>query len=598
VKNVRTVAGLVVAVGLAAAIYGWVETGRIRPAESRPSSAGEGAPVVDQAPLVTAQRLRAYAGTAEEQRIAGEAVDAAGHLLDIAFADALRDATQHPPPLTPAAQKIQSRLHQVADRMVADNAAVVRLTAAVSAATGDKKDALQGELDLAQAQFEVDQDEYHELGADLLEAGGDVVGRIRQMVADHEAAMQVKVQPAAPSASPASIGSGLIALVEHWWMLKEKARDIFDARYVSANAVASIDAARAALLRQLEAGAASPAGTAPTSLEPRSREESAALLAQTQRVAESRKTLASLDGRRAAQAKLTDLYDRWLAMVTPDTESALHRALVGVISILLIGLLLLFFDGWLVAALGRLRLARRQFETLRGVISVALEVLAVLAALLIILGPPRQLGTFLGLAGAGLTVALKDFIVAFFGWFVLMGKNGIRLGDWVEINGVAGEVVELGMFRTVLLETGNWTDSGHPTGRRVTFTNGYAIEGHYFNFSTSGQWLWDALQLVVPTGQDPYPVVEAISRVVAAATADNARLAEEEWRRAVPTRELSGLTGAPAINIKPVVGGTELSVRYITRAGERYRQRAQLYEEAVKLLGPKPAPVMAPAASS
>ena len=85
---------------------------------------------------------------------------------------------------------------------------------------------------------------------------------------------------------------------------------------------------------------------------------------------------------------------------------------------------------------------------------------------------------------AVLLVALKDFIVGFFGWLVLMGRNGIRLGDWVEINGVSGEVTELGMFHTVLLETGNWSDAGHPTGRRVTFTNSFAIERHYFNFWT------------------------------------------------------------------------------------------------------------------
>ena len=53
--------------------------------------------------------------------------------------------------------------------------------------------------------------------------------------------------------------------------------------------------------------------------------------------------------------------------------------------------------------------------------------------------------------------------------------------------GVGGEVVEISLLRTTLLETGNWTDSGHPTGRKVTFVNSFAIEGHYFNFSTSGQ---------------------------------------------------------------------------------------------------------------
>jgi small-conductance mechanosensitive channel len=167
------------------------------------------------------------------------------------------------------------------------------------------------------------------------------------------------------------------------------------------------------------------------------------------------------------------------------------RSLAVILAIALVGM---FFDTWVASLLRRSKLDRRQVETLHGVTRVSLQVISLLLALLVIFGMPGQLGTFLGLARAGLTVALKDFIIGFLGWFVLMGKNGIRLGDWVEINGVTGEVVELGMFHTVLLETGNWTDSGHPTRRRVTFTNSYAIEGHYFNFSTSGQWLWDELK--------------------------------------------------------------------------------------------------------
>jgi len=182
-------------------------------------------------------------------------------------------------------------------------------------------------------------------------------------------------------------------------------------------------------------------------------------------------------------------------------------------------------------------------------------------------------------------VALKDFIVGFIGWFVLMGKNGIRLGDWVEINGVTGEVVQIGPFHTVLLETGNWTDSGHPTGRRVTFTNGYAIEGHFFNFSTSGQWLWDELRVVLPAGQDSYPLIDAIHRKVSEVTRESAQIAEREWRDAGNSRELSGFSAEPAISVKPVVGGIEVSVRYITRATERYKLRSQLNQAAVELLG-------------
>jgi small-conductance mechanosensitive channel len=218
---------------------------------------------------------------------------------------------------------------------------------------------------------------------------------------------------------------------------------------------------------------------------------------------------------------------------------------------------------------------------------MGVRVVALLFILLVIFGPPGQLGTFLGLAGAGLTVALKDFIVGFIGWFVLMGKNGIRLGDWVEINGVTGEVVEIGPIHTVLLETGNWTDSGHPTGRRVTFTNSFAIEGHYFNFSTTGQWLWDELQLVLPLGEDPYPIVDEFQKRVIEATKESAALAEREWRSATRSREMSSFSVAPAVSVKPVVGGIELAVRYITKANERYQLRSKLYQAAVEMLGRK-----------
>src|SRR5581483_11985102 len=248
------------------------------------------------------------------------------------------------------------------------------------------------------------------------------------------------------------------------------------------------------------------------------------------RRAASQKTLASLDKRIENQKQLAENYEKWIGLLAAKQSAVLHAGLIGVTTILVIMLIGIFFDTWLERLLGKLSLDRRLIERLRTVIRVAVQVFAVLLVLLVIFGPPRQLGTFLGLAGAGLTVALKDFIVAFLGWFVLMGKNGIRLGDWVEINGVTGEVVELGMFHTVLLETGNWTDSGHPTGRRVTFTNSFAIEGHYFNFSTSSQWLWDELQLVLPAGQDPYPMIGAIQKRVLEATQKSAEQAASEWQ--------------------------------------------------------------------
>ena len=243
------------------------------------------------------------------------------------------------------------------------------------------------------------------------------------------------------------------------------------------------------------------------------REESAAILKATKRRAADQKTLATLDKRIEDEKQLANVYGQWIGVVAAEQRLIVNRrAARRSWSFWRSRIIGLFVDDWTGRLVGKLSIDRRQVETLRTVTGVTLQIAGVLLVLLVIFGPPSQLGTILGLAGAGLTVALKDFIIAFVGWFVLMGKNGIRLGDWVEINDVIGEVVELGIFHTVLLETGNWTDSGHPTGRRVTFTNSYAVEGHYFNFSTSGQWLWDELKIVLPTGHNLYPIVDAIQQ--------------------------------------------------------------------------------------
>jgi len=405
---------------------------------------------------------------------------------------------------------------------------------------------------------------------------------------------------------------GLIHRYTQWSVLHQKQVLLWQAKQQAESAAASFSASHNALDTQLDAekksvsrsaetGSAansSSSGGTPAKL---SREQSAALVKAAKGRAASQKTLASLDKRIENQKQLAENYGKWIGVLAAKQRAVLHAALIGVIIILVILLIGIFFNTWLGRLLDNLSLDRRLVERLRTLTSVAVQVFAVLLVLLVIFGLPRQLGTFLGLAGAGLTVALKDFIVGFLGWFVLMGKNGIRLGDWVEINGVTGEVVELGMFHTVLLETGNWTDSGHPTGRRVTFTNSFAIEGHYFNFSTSGQWLWDELQVVLPPGQDPYPLIDALQKKVLEVTAETAKQAEQEWMSAARSRDMKALSAAPAINLKPAVGGVEISVRYITRANERYQLRATLYQAAVEMLGGKkvqspPSPPPLPAA--
>jgi len=612
-KTKRRIAAIVLLVLLGAVGYGLFRTGQPASVPTINTEAAYGGaaqgPIVDQTPLLTAQRLAQMPTTAEELPFAQEALRLGDHDMDLAFAAAVRDAQEHPPVLSAEAKEIEARLQQSERAVEADKAEIARLTAAYEKAGADKKDALDDQLDVAKAKQELDQDEADDAKQDLIRAGGDPKGRIQSMVEEHEATSHV-ADTMHVSVDNSVEAQGLIHRVQRWSALHQKQLLLGRAKQDAESLAMSLTAQHNALELQISSGKARVAqtnaqavsGTAaggsrkPSNL---NREESTTLVKATKLLASEQKTLAGFGKRIDDQKQLADVYAKWMDVLAAKQRSVIHRMLIGLVIISGILLVGIFFDSWLERLLGKTSLDRRQVETMRTVTRVAVQICAVLFILLVIFGPPSQLGTILGLAGAGLTVALKDFIVGFLGWFVLMGKNGIRLGDWVEINGVTGEVVELGMFHTVLLETGNWTDSGHPTGRRVTFTNSYAIEGHYFNFSTSGQWMWDELQVVLPTGQDPYPVIDAIQKKVAEATTETAKQAEQEWQHAASSRQMSALSAAPAINVKPVIGGVEIAVRYITRANERYQLRAKLYQAAVDLLGPKAvAPPAAPTPSS
>jgi len=589
-KSKQRAVAIVLVLLLGATVYALVRTreSTAGPEALRTSATAEQAPLVDQTPLLIAQQFAKMPTSEEEKPLAEEALRLGDKEMDLAFAAAVREAQIHPPVLSAQAKEIEAHLRKIEDALDTDKKRVDELTAAEGKASGSRKDTLGDQLDVAKAQSELDQDEADEAKQDLMRAGGDPQGRIQSMVEEHEAASHASDSMHVTVSTPVE-ARGLIQIFRQWSMLHRKQLQLWRAKQDAEQASAALSAKHTALEKQVNAAAQPSPPSLPTKSEgaSRTREESEAVVKSTKLRADDQKRLTNLDKRIDDQKQLGDVYSKWISVVSAKQRSLLHQAIVLltiVLSILLVGT---FFDGWLESLLGKTSLDRRQVETLRTVTRVTLQVLAVLFILLVIFGPPNQLGTVLGLAGAGLTVALKDFIVGFLGWFVLMGKNGIRLGDWVEINGVTGEVVELGMFHTVLLETGNWTDSSHPTGRRVTFTNSFAIEGHYFNFSTSGQWLWDELQIVVPAGVDPYPIVAAIQKKVHEATAEGAQQAEREWQSAAKSREMRSSSAAPAINIKPVIGGIEIAVRYITRANERYQQRAKLYEAAVSLLGQK-----------
>src|SRR5450631_2764616 len=117
------------------------------------------AALVDESTYATAQKLAQLATTPEEQPYAQSALRVADHQLALAFTSALRDVEAHPPSLSPEALKIQDRRTKSQALLDSDQQRVAQLAAALATASASQKDVLQDELDLQQAQLDLDKDE-------------------------------------------------------------------------------------------------------------------------------------------------------------------------------------------------------------------------------------------------------------------------------------------------------------------------------------------------------------------------------------------------------------------------------------------------------
>ena len=554
--------------------------------------------LVDQQPWQTASALSGLAVSAEEKQFARDAERLADHEVDQAFAMALRQAEMETKSLAGPALEIQQKVNALAAQVKDDQAAVDALNAQVEAAAkrgGAAAASLGDDLDVAKARLQIDTDESNDASEDLARASGDKRAQIQQELAAREASMQKYDSQANGQGEPAVISQKRFATlakrIDAWLDQRSRQDSIEQARAQTDADIASLTAQYAALHEQSKAAATTivdeNAGAAQTDAAVGG-SGAKGKLARMARVHELAQVHSILQDRLDTNKQLSEVYAKWSAQVCLQHRIVRHLILQSMagIAALLLGAVLVW---WLVQALldravDRAVVDARSVHTLRTVTSLAIEVVTLLLVLLIVFGVPSQMPTILGLCVAGLTVVFQNFILAFFGWFMLMGRNGIRVGDWVEINGVAGEVVEVGLFRTTLLETGNGTDKGHPTGRRARFLNSFAVTGQFFNFSTTGQWMWDEISVNVPPGEGSYQTIEAIHKAVLEQTEKDAKLAEKEWKGVSRQHLLGQLSAAPLVNLRPAASGIDILVRYVTRAKDRFEMRNKLYQAVIELL--------------
>ena len=531
--------------------------------------------VVDQRPWQTAATLAALAQSAEEKEFAREAERLADHEVDQAFSQSLRQASLERPNLSGKALALQQRVTELQETIKNDQTRI----ASLSAGSGTRGGASNGsDLEIAKAQLGLDQNELTDSIEDLARENGDERGKLQQELAARQAAMKKYRDSASEDNGQTAVVSAeqyktLAQQLSTWRSLHDRKQLIAQAEQLAMADVAALTADQATLKTEVAGRGDKAAG-----------ESSSERIDRLRQISAHQNIQSILNDRLGAQQQLVALYGRWGEQVEIQRKIVVHLILQSLALIAAICMLVILAGWALQLALERMVRDPRQEQTLKTVLNLGTQLVGLLLILLVIFGVPQQMPTILGLATAGLTVVFQDFILAFCGWFVLMGPNGVRVRDWVEIDGVGGEVVRLGLFRTWLLETGNWTANGHPTGRRVSFLNGYAIRGKYFNFSTAGQWMWDEIKVSVPPGPGIHALIKGIYDATVKTTEADAKMAEGEWKRVTHEEGSPQFSAMPSVNLRPAGAGVDIVIRYITRAGVRVESRNHLFAMIVELM--------------
>ncbi len=271
----------------------------------------------------------------------------------------------------------------------------------------------------------------------------------------------------------------------------------------------------------------------------------------------------------------------WKESVRDELHDRLRQLLLKLaVLAVLIGLVIILGEVWRRATFRYVHDGRRryQFLLLRRI------VLWIAIAIIIILAFASQLGsavTFAGLLTAGVAVALQNVIVSIVGYFFLIGKYGLRVGDRVQIAGVTGEVVEIGLVRIHLMELGG-PGGNQPSGRIVAFSNSIVFQptAGVFKQIPGTSFGWRELKVTLASDTDYQIARERISQAVEAVLAKYQGDIEAERR--VMEMNLSPVSSADLgskIRLHYTSSGIEATVRFPVQIEKAAETDDQLMRE-------------------
>jgi len=261
----------------------------------------------------------------------------------------------------------------------------------------------------------------------------------------------------------------------------------------------------------------------------------------------------------------------WLGMA-PETQGKLLR------SVLVVAVLLLFRSFVMRLIRRRVTDVAKRYRWSRG-LTTAVGALIVVFLVSTWFSNLESLATFAGILGAGLAVAMHDTVANFAGYLFIAFRRPFEVGDRIEIDGTAGDVIDIRVLQFSMMEIGNWVDADQSTGRIMHVPNGKVLKERTASFTKGFEYIWHEVPVIV-TFESDWRAAKAILEEIISAEAS---VVDEEVARQV--RRAASRYLIYAGKMTPIVyttvrdSGVLLTIRYLTKPKTRRGTEQQIWEE-------------------
>lgn len=226
----------------------------------------------------------------------------------------------------------------------------------------------------------------------------------------------------------------------------------------------------------------------------------------------------------------------------------------------------------------------QKFYKVKKGVHYTLFILALILLLEIWGGSIGTFSTYFGLVSAGLAIALKDLVINIAAWFFILARRPFEVGDRIEIDHVAGDVIDQRVFQFTLMEIGNWVHGEQSTGRIIHIPNQQVFIQPLANYTKGFKYIWNEIKVVITFESDWEKAKELLNEIVSAHSAHLSSDAEHKVRDAARKFMIYYNNLTPTVYTSVAADGISLTMRYLCEPRHRRDSEEKIWEAVLSAL--------------